>query len=318
MKNRKFYFAVLFFLCLAAIGLTDSKNVSAKTGSGPCGDNASWKYDTETEKLELFGTGVVKEVVHVKKKMHLKRKGFNVRQLVIHEGITSVKNGIFENVLFGGGEISLPDSFQKIPSGMLQEFFIESLFIPKNVSVIEEPAFWGQSILKKVTVSPQNQHYCSIDGVLFTKDVSKLVYYPEGRKRSFYHIPDSVTKIAPLAFCGNSYLKEVKIPVGLEELGGGAFYHCTMLESVNISELYKLKRIKDFRGRSSFFWARGSIRSHIGTIIPQVTTVILNQMMTTVPKNMEALGHLPVPRFVPLSCRTTCSILHQKRSGTTS
>ena len=154
------------------------------------------------------------------------------------------------------GEVSLPRSFQKIPAGMFKELgSVERLFIPENVSVVEEPAFWGCHLLREVSVSQRNRRYRSVDGALYT-NMSKLVYYPQAKENAFYNIPGSVVEIAPLAFAKNVYLKRVKIPVGLQELGGGAFYGCISLESVNISELYKLIRIKDFQSDFSFSYGR--------------------------------------------------------------
>ena len=257
MGKRKIYWVFLLFICLASVWFAAPKEASAKTGRGPCGSNASWKYDTKTKQLDLFGHGVVKKAVHIKKRMNLKRKGFDVKKLVIHEGITSVENHIFKNVLLFSGEVSLPRSFQKIPAGMFKELgSVERLFIPENVSVVEEPAFWGCHLLREVSVSQRNRRYRSVDGALYTKDMSKLVYYPQAKENAFYNIPGSVVEIAPLAFAKNVYLKRVKIPVGLQELGGGAFYGCISLESVNISELYKLIRIKDFQSDFSFSYGR--------------------------------------------------------------
>lgn len=256
MGKQKIYWIFLLFFCLASVWAAAPKEASAKTGSGPCGSNASWKYDTKTKQLDLFGHGVVKKAVHIKKRMNLKRKDFYVEKLVIHEGITSVENHIFKNVRFWG-EISLPHSFRKIPAGMFRDLdLIKRLFIPENVSVVEEPAFWGCHLLREVSVSQRNRRYRSVDGALYTKDMSKLVYYPQAKENAFYNIPGSVVEIAPLAFAKNVYLKRVKIPAGLQELGGGAFYGCISLESVNISELYKLIRIKDFQSDFSFSYGR--------------------------------------------------------------
>lgn len=102
MGKRKIYWVFLLFICLASVWFAAPKEASAKTGRGPCGSNASWKYDTKTKQLDLFGHGVVKKAVHIKKRMNLKRKDFYVEKLVIHEGITSVENHIFKNVRFWG------------------------------------------------------------------------------------------------------------------------------------------------------------------------------------------------------------------------
>ena len=252
MKIGKSYFCCFFLACLAVAVFAKPRIAAARIGSGSCGSNASWKYDTQTRTLELTGTGIVEKAIHIKKRMHRRRKGFNVQKLIIHEGITGLKDGIFENVLSGFSEVSLPHSFQKITIGMFEKSMgLETLYIPENVMLIEKPAFWQAQALKEITVSPSNRHYRSVDGVLYTKDFSELVCYPQIKKGGFFHVPDSVTKIAPLAFAGNSSLKKVKLPAGLEELGGGAFYGCSSLKTINSSELCHLKRIKDYASAKS-------------------------------------------------------------------
>lgn len=249
MKKFMWYIFFLFAICLSGASLLNSKKAQAKTGSGSCGKNAYWTYDTKSKQLDIFGKGKVTGEINIKKEMHRKRKYFEVKKLLIHEGITELEGEIvLKNELgYGIKEISLPESFQKISRGIFDDVSVKNIYIPRNVSEIEEAAFMRmQPVAKKFTVSPDNRYYCSRDGVLFTKDASELVLYPKEKKNKFYRVPSSVKRIAPLAFAGNCYLENVKLPVDLEVLGGGAFYCCQELKQINISKLRKIKRIRDY------------------------------------------------------------------------
>ncbi len=55
--------------------------------------------------------------------------------------------------------------------------------------------FSGCSSLKAVNVSKKNKTYCSVDGVLFNKKKTTIIYYPEAKKGKSYKIPKSVKTI---------------------------------------------------------------------------------------------------------------------------
>lgn len=87
--------------------------------------------------------------------------------------------------------------------------------LPKSINEITDTTFEHHESLKWIECD--NEHYKSIDGVLFTADCKTLVYYPRGREDSQYIIPDTVTKIENRAFASNSYLRKIIIPKGRME-----------------------------------------------------------------------------------------------------
>ncbi len=78
--------------------------------------------------------------------------------------------------------------------------------------------------------------YCTIDGVLFSKDKKKLIYYPKGCKDKTYRIPDGTEMIGDESFSENPYLETIQMPDSIRRLGMAAFYHCTQLRNVNFSD----------------------------------------------------------------------------------
>ncbi len=113
---------------------------------------------------------------------------------------------------------------------------ITSIVIPDSVISIDVSAFSGCTSLAKITVSPDNKNYSSVDGVLFNKDMTILVRYPEGAANSSYVVPNSVVEIYSNAFIGCNSIKSITLSKGLKKIYDGTFANLTNLESVIVQE----------------------------------------------------------------------------------
>ncbi len=136
---------------------------------------------------------------------------------------------ICDYAFFGGDfeEIILPDSLENIPSNAFSNcVWLKELNISASVTYIEGDAFTKNVNLKAVNVSPENQNYCSVDGVLYSKDKTELVYFPLGNNIVNYEVSDSVTKIGKRAFQAFSSLDEITLPDSVETISYRAFYGC--------------------------------------------------------------------------------------------
>ena len=71
---------------------------------------------------------------------------------------------------------------------------------------------------ENIVVSPENEYYCAIDGVLFTKDKSKLLVYPQFKKDKEYVVPEGVVEMNAYAFSTNTYCERIKFPTILKKL----------------------------------------------------------------------------------------------------
>ena len=111
---------------------------------------------------------------------------------------------------------------------------LTSVTIGNGVTSIGVYTFYGCSSLTSINVNANNANYCSIDGVLFSKDKTTLIQYPIGNTRSEYIIPNSVTSIGNRAFYECSSLTSVTIPNSVTSIGSSAFYNCSSLTSVTI------------------------------------------------------------------------------------
>ena len=107
--------------------------------------------------------------------------------------------------------------------------------IPSCVTYVAGNSFEGCESLKAIEVDENNKNYCSIDGVLFSKNKKELVSYPNG-KGSSYIIPEGVKNIVAGAFANCKDLTSVEMPSSLKKIFFSSFADCENLISLDIPE----------------------------------------------------------------------------------
>ena len=92
---------------------------------------------------------------------------------------------------------------------------LREINIPESVSDIKSVPVVQCPSVEKINVSEKNNYYRSVDGVLFSKDMSQLIYYPSNKKGDTYKIPDEVKEFPEDVNCGvfnyNQNLKSITI-----------------------------------------------------------------------------------------------------------
>lgn len=128
--------------------------------------------------------------------------------------------------------------------------------------------------LKEINVDSNSKYYTSVDGVLFSKDMTTLVYYPSSKEYTEYSIPDGVTDIGELAFVTNK-LKIVNIPDSTINFTSYAFNFSESLTSINVSEGNKYYKSEDgvlFKGNTLICYP--SQKNDLEYTIPSNVTTI--------------------------------------------
>ena len=113
-------------------------------------------------------------------------------------------------------------------------FVNEKMTFGKNLVKIASP-LKNCSGIKNFSVSKSNKKYASKDGVIFTKDMTKLVAYPSSKKGE-YIVPDKVGVICENAFAYSKYLEKVKLSDTVLEIREGAFSACKKLKEIKLSK----------------------------------------------------------------------------------
>ena len=132
------------------------------------------------------------------------------------------------NIVFGDGLTSLPKYL------FLGEENVKSITIGSRVSSLYHETFTYLWNLESITVDADNQHYCSVDDVLYTKNMDTLISYPRSKADTSFTVPNNVITIGDwaLSMCDN--LISVNLPNGLTTIGDSGFSRMRNLKSVNI------------------------------------------------------------------------------------
>ncbi len=160
-------------------------------------------------------------------------EGRDISGFVIPEGVTTIYKSAFINTHFS-------DCFE-IPEGVThigeEAFFgCPAIYIPSSVVSIADNAFylcWG---LTHIDVAPNNEHYSSIDGNLYTKDGKSLIKYAGAKNEESFIVPNGVEIICEGAFSHSIFLINITLPDSLRIIGECAFLDCQSLESIDIPE----------------------------------------------------------------------------------
>lgn len=151
---------------------------------------------------------------------------------------------------------TVPDTYEGKNVTELMDFsfanaeYLTELHIGKHVHTIGIWALTNCQQLKAIYVSEENPYFTSVDGVLYNKDMTELLFYPNARSPIVtdesgntsggeFTVPDTVKTIRDNAFylCGN--LRSIQFNEGLEKVGNKAFLKCGGLESLTLPSTLK-------------------------------------------------------------------------------
>ena len=198
-------------------------------------------------------------------------------EITIKDGTTVIADYALEERT-GLTKLTFPEGLKAIGSWALYNCTsIEEINIPSSVTDIDTSAFAGCSYLTAINVSDGNPNYKSIDGVLFSKDGTELLWCPK-RESGRYEVPEGVTRIATGAF-SDSGVTAVKI----------------MNPDTELCE-YSVGYRSDGEGWSEYFsqsfgWSGGSFEYNVVEIIcPENSKAYAyakeNFMLATVPEEI--------------------------------
>lgn len=117
-------------------------------------------------------------------------------------------------------DVYLPSSVVFIGDRAFGNTYLNEINIPDSVTHIGKEVFLGCRNLIKIDVSTGNLNYSSIEGVLYTKDKTRLICCPAGKRK--IKICDSVTTIDDWA-CYECDFETVTIPSFVTSIGESAF-----------------------------------------------------------------------------------------------
>ena len=185
--------------------------------------------------LTISGTGNMgKEVLSTTTVW--KEMNDNVKTVIIEKGVTNIVESAFEfweNL----SSIKISEGVTSIEDGAFYGCYsLTSIEIPSSVRNIGYGVFWYCRNLTNIEVDKNNTVYKDDNGVVYTKDGTKIITYPVGKKETQYSILKEVTVIVPFAFWGCGNLTNIELLEGVTDIGEYAFYGCYNLTSIEIPQ----------------------------------------------------------------------------------
>ena len=251
MKKRICCFTFLILLSLFFFALPETKADAPAPASGKDQQNIlysgvgedglSWQL-TGDGTLTISGSGQMYpyDPVHEAYCGYDQRPWHSCRALihtaVVEEGVTNVGEYAFYDCP-NLTQIILADSVTRIGYMAFGDCTgLTNVTIGENVADAGSCSygsaagvFHGCTNLQSITVEEENEYYRSLNGVLFSEDMTELCEYPAGKTDPSYSVPDGVLTIGAYAFMGCAQLKAVVLPDGMEFIGCCAFENCSHL-----------------------------------------------------------------------------------------
>lgn len=129
--------------------------------------------------------------------------------------------------------ISLPEGLETISDGAFNHMTgltDTKMIIPSTVNTIggdyevENNTGYGCHIFydmgknetfTEFEVAEENKYFTALDGVLYTKDMKRMIAYPRGKRDTVFEIPEGVAQLDEMAFSRAYYLNKVILPDSL-------------------------------------------------------------------------------------------------------
>lgn len=191
-------------------------------------------------------------------------------------------------------EISVPDEIEGLPVTEIADFSLfnaeslKKITIGKNVETIGEWSMTNNQHLSEFVVDEQNPYFCSVDGVLYSKDKKTIIYFPpakdiefnkygDAQNKTTYSIPDGVETIRSKAFYKCYYVEDITIPSTVKRIEEKAFHRTAALNKIDLPEGL------EYIGKDAFAYCfsenyksdgRPDLPDHTEIVIPSTVTEI--------------------------------------------
>ena len=174
--------------------------------------------------------------------------------LIIPEGVERIPFDMLSGFSFDS--ITLPESLIAIESNIGVSSNCKRLFIPKNVSYINNGYYYANVYAianVEIVVDPDNEYFSSINGALYDKQGTTLLFAPSlsgvnDEELTTLVIPEGTTEIGRYEFDSHYYVTEVVLPSTLQVINEGAFRFDGGFRSITIPPLVNTIGVDAFAG----------------------------------------------------------------------
>lgn len=160
-----------------------------------------------------------------------------VTEVILPETLTTISGNAFFDC-DALKSIDIPDGVVKISSNAFKSCdSLEYVNIGSGLSSFGSYVFFESTAIKSFNVDSENPYYSSDEnGVLYTKDKTKIVNYPVGSEAESFIVPEGVTVIGKEAFYACQNLKKVTFSSTVTTVDEHAFMTSYSLEKVVLND----------------------------------------------------------------------------------
>ena len=204
-----------------------------------------------------------------------------------------------------GGEVTVPEGVEVLAQWAFESSYVTKVNLPETLKEIECYCFYGcreleditlpasleklgnmqafayNHSLKAINVAEGNPYFVSVDGVLFNKNKTKLLYYPAGRNQGGeYAIPEGVTELGGSAI-QDTGLTAIELPSTFVKMYCGN----------DFSDNRGLTEIRVAKGNPVFHSVDGLLFDNSGTLICYPSGLTKETLgANDFPAEMKAIG----------------------------
>lgn len=125
-----------------------------------------------------------------------------------------------------------------VPEGIVKTCAINSNFL-KTLNLPSTVTELGKiycDSLENINVNEQNKNYCSVDGVLYDKEVTDLIHFPLASQITELLVPDTVTTVSA-GIETTKHLKNITLGKNVKDFSGYVFtMHGELIENIFVDE----------------------------------------------------------------------------------
>ena len=142
-------------------------------------------------------------------------------------------------------KIVIPDEYEGVPVTKIADFaatnleYVTEFVIGKNVKEIGVWALENNQHIATYTVDEANGYFCSVDGVIYTKDMKTVVFFPPA-KEGEYKVTDGVETIRTKAFYKCMKVTKITLPDTVKDIQEKAFFRCETITEINLPDTLTL------------------------------------------------------------------------------
>jgi DNA modification methylase len=273
------------------------RRTSIKTADGSIYNHGIFECESRLDNYNLYNSSdIISDDFIVKAGVATKYTG-NKSIVVVPEGVTELAPCLFwDNQVIE--EVILPDTLVNISGDTFYNSSnLRKVNIPKNVKFMGNNPFAG---CPNIEVNNESPFFNLVDGILYNRDFTRLIYYPISKKDDRYEIKEGCRILGKHSFYLCDNLKEVVIPSSIIKLENNPFSGCTKINLVNKSEYYHIDDSviydKDY---SSVIGCLNSINTDC-LVLKDVKRICRNSFWNckgirkvVLPKTLESIGYNP-------------------------